>query len=110
IPVGFALPSTITTKKFIHDTVTVAPITIDTDADWANLRIRGRDQSTVQRWMDQQEDIYINGIYFPLLAPLIITWVQRIQDKYPNRGTNIKMVIVLVTGVGTPRNWTHSVT
>jgi hypothetical protein len=60
--------------------------------------------------MDQQEDIYVNGIFFPLLAPLILTWVQRIQDKYPNRGTYIKMVIVLVTGVGTPRNWTHSVT
>lgn len=109
IPVGFALPST-ATEKGIQDTGIVAPITIDTDADLANLRIRGRDQSTVQRWIDQQEDIYLNGIYFPLLAPLIITWVQRIQDKYPNRATFTKMVIVLVTGVGTPRNWTHSVT
>lgn len=109
IPVGFALPST-ATEKGIQDSGSVTPITIDTDADMANLRIRRRDQSTVQRWIDQQEDIYFNGIYFPLLAPLIITWVQRIQDKYPNRGTFTKMVIVLVTGVGTPRNWTHSVT
>jgi cytidine deaminase len=124
----------------------------------ANLRIRGKDKSILQRARNsgsvrhQQKQhcshsngngstkveadadassnhpttgstsCFLHGVYFPLLAPLIPLWLQRIHDKYNNYvDTNddndnahaqvqVKKVVILVTGVGTPRNWTHSIT
>jgi cytidine deaminase len=112
----------------------------------ANLRIRGKDKSILQRARQRARQqhhnnistkgdvdasstpnptstCFLHGVYFPLLAPLIPLWLHRIHDKYNNYvDTNddndnaqapqveVKKVVILVTGVGTPRNWTHSIT
>lgn len=60
-----------------------------------------------------KEDILVElkAVFFPLLATLLPRWHAQIAQKYQH-GTNmaIHKVLVLVTGVGTPRNWTHSIT
>jgi hypothetical protein len=67
-----------------------------------------------------QEALQINAVFFPLLATLLPRWLGKIADKFggaqcetklvsaPLHTPNVKKVIVLVSGVGTPRNWTHS--
>mmetsp|Transcript_21870 Transcript_21870/g.45984 ORF Transcript_21870/g.45984 Transcript_21870/m.45984 type:complete len:985 (-) Transcript_21870:97-3051(-) len=63
----------------------------------------------------------INAVFFPLLSSLLARWLGQIADKYggekarytseisaPIQNPNVKKVFVLVSGVGTPRNWTHS--
>jgi len=62
-----------------------------------------------------KEDILVElkAMFFPLLATLLPRWHAQIADKYSNNQWNsheIHKVLVLVTGVGTPRNWTHSIT
>lgn len=110
VPVGFALT--------LNDEHT----RIEGPKDMASLRIRGKDLSKVQKEESKEQqpyaevtndDMFINGVFLPLLAPLILTWVQRIEDKYHlqrQKHSDVKMVVILVTGVGTPRNWTHTVT
>jgi hypothetical protein len=68
----------------------------------------------------RQETLRINAVFFPLLATLLPRWLGKIADKFggtqgetkivaaPLYTPNVKKVIVLVSGVGTPRNWTHS--
>jgi len=101
------------------------------DDSIANLRVRGKDKCKVQKardkflgtHKDQQSSnhqgenslCFLHGVFFPLVAPLIPLWEQRIQDKYFDVVTDeqnrpeVKKVVILVTGVGTPRNWTHSI-
>ena len=67
-----------------------------------------------------QEALQMNAVFFPLLATLLPRWLGKIADKFggaqcetklvsaPLHTPNVKKVIVLVSGVGTPRNWTHS--
>jgi len=67
----------------------------------------------------RQEELRINAVFFPLLATLLPRWLGKIADKFggtqaetkivsaPLYTPNVKKVIVLVSGVGTPRNWTH---
>ena len=67
----------------------------------------------------RQEALRINAVFFPLLATLLPRWLGKIADKFggtqcetmivsaPLYTPNVKKVIVLVSGVGTPRNWTH---
>ncbi len=63
----------------------------------------------------------INAVFFPLLSSLLARWLGQIADKYggekarhsseisaPIQNPNVKKVFLLVSGVGTPRNWTHS--
>ena len=73
-----------------------------------------------------QEILRINAVFFPLLATLLPRWLGQIADKFgvgdtednagsskkvtgPVPSPNVKKVVVLVSGVGTPRNWTHSI-
>ena len=66
------------------------------------------------------DKLRINAVFFPLLSSLLARWLGQIADKYggvqstsnvsaPLHNPNVKKVMVLVSGVGTPRNWTHSV-
>ena len=68
-----------------------------------------------------QETLRINAVFFPLLATLMPRWLGQISEKFrsdqddakkvsaPVESPNVKKVVVLVSGVGTPRNWTHSI-
>lgn len=73
--------------------------------------------------IDTGEALRINAVFFPLLATLMPRWLGQISDKFSGRDVtkkvaavaapvdspNVKKVVVLVSGVGTPRNWTHSI-
>jgi hypothetical protein len=68
----------------------------------------------------RRETLRINAVFFPLLAILLPRWLGKIADKFGGtqgetmivaalpHTPNVKKVVVLVSGVGTPRNWTHS--
>ena len=61
-----------------------------------------------------QETLRINAVFFPLMATLMPRWLGQISDKFKSdkafvESPNVKKVVVLVSGVGTPRNWTHSI-
>ena len=74
-------------------------------ADMAEVRVRGRDLSKFDASLSK---FPINFVFFPLLATILPHWRVQIQERqYPR---HVKRVLILVTGVGTPRNWTHSVT
>ena len=93
-----------------------------------SLRVRGRDVAKMGAALhvdladdddivtcpaDEPSDVIINGAFFPLLAILLRRWHADIADKYDTAttdGRNVKKVLVLVSGVGSPRNWTHSIT
>lgn len=86
-------------------------------ADTSQVRVRGRDiekfdfTSETSPWPPSPREkavkLPINFVFFPLLATLLPRWYAQIQERqYPR---NVKRVLILVTGVGTPRNWTHSV-
>lgn len=60
----------------------------------------------------------INAVFFPLLSTLLPRWLGQIADKFGGsdptnfkmgKNANVKKVVVLVSGVGSPRNWTHSI-
>ena len=63
---------------------------------------------------DTKTPLYLEAVFFPLLSSLLRRWSKQIVEKYPfitkqnQMKSNIKQVLILVTGVGTPRNWTHS--
>lgn len=106
-------------------------------SEMPSLRLRGRDVAKLTRfnippveehWDTQSSDLSptpeilrINAVFFPLLATLLPRWLGRIADKFggddvgpksvaaPLHSPNVKKVIVLVSGVGVPRNWTHSI-
>jgi hypothetical protein len=109
LPTGFVLP-------------TDPHLTVDLD----EVRIRGIDQYKVTHMdggpgscsNDQRHQI--RHVFFPLLATLLPRWRERIAETRQsppsqphkssrNNDRDIKRVLILVTGVGTPRNWTHSV-
>uniref|UniRef100_A0A7S3L099 Uncharacterized protein n=1 Tax=Amphora coffeiformis TaxID=265554 RepID=A0A7S3L099_9STRA len=87
-------------------------------ADMAQVRVRGRDlakfdtEGELSPWPASPGEkaamkLPINYVFLPILATLLPCWHAQIQErKYPR---NVKRVLILVTGVGTPRNWTHSV-
>jgi hypothetical protein len=80
----------------------------------------GAGAHTPSRSRQGQEVLRINAVFFPLLATLLPRWLGNIADKFggtqgettivaaPLHTPNVKKVVVLVSGVGTPRNWTHS--
>eukprot|EP00804_Cyclotella_cryptica_P010687 CCRYP_005495-RA/>CCRYP_005495-RA protein AED:0.02 eAED:0.02 QI:97/1/1/1/1/0.66/3/318/899 len=60
----------------------------------------------------------INAVFFPLLSTLLPRWLGQIADRFggtdatmfkSGKSPNVKKVVVLVSGVGSPRNWTHSI-
>lgn len=85
-------------------------------ADLSEVRMRGRDHAKVLSNNEPPcheidngtaNHVPVSHIFFPLLATLLPRWESQILQKYPQPG--VKRVLILVTGVGTPRNWTHSV-
>lgn len=46
------------------------------------------------------EQLHLDAIFFPLLSSLLRRWNGQITDKYEK--TNVKKVLILVSGVGTP--------
>ena len=105
-------------------------------SEMPNLRLRGRDVAKIRKCnlspvdeqfdtqisrLSMQEELRIDAVFFPLLATLLPRWLGRIADKFggedvgpksvaaPLHSPNVKKVVVLVSGVGVPRNWTHSI-
>ncbi len=124
LPVGFDLERREGTSDKLVD-----------PSEMQNLRLRGRDAAKIRKShlppSDEQYDTHTSGlsqdvlridaVFFPLLATLLPRWLGRIADKFggddvgpksvaaPLHAPNVKKVIVLVSGVGVPRNWTHSI-
>mmetsp|Transcript_14252 Transcript_14252/g.33116 ORF Transcript_14252/g.33116 Transcript_14252/m.33116 type:complete len:824 (-) Transcript_14252:1509-3980(-) len=79
------------------------------------LRIRSRDAPRIQAHSSSTSGgfLNINAVFFPLLATLMPVWEKRINDKYGAFPTTTasslkpKKVLIIVSGVGQPRNWTH---
>jgi cytidine deaminase len=100
LPIGFALDTRNPNLQVSPDQLT-------------DLRVRGRDGPRV---VGLAQTTSLNAIFFPLLAMLLPQWNQKIQEKYassqqqqqPQQQRQPKKVLILVSGVGTPRNWTHS--
>lgn len=54
--------------------------------------------------------LHLEAVFFPLLSSLLRRWHEQMKDKFGTFSQrNIKKVLILVTGVGTPRNFTHSI-
>ena len=88
------------------------------EVDLQDLRIRGRDQCKVigcsaspvhqhQSHPESEKDtsVRIRHVFFPLLATLLPRWREQIEAKEYSHAP--KRVLMLVSGVGAPRNWTH---
>lgn len=86
-PIGFKIPT---------------PVPVN---DWHDLRVRGCDQVKV----DNGATGTLGQIFFPLISTLLPRWQERIDDRNYPPGTPVHRVLLLVTGVGSPRNWTHSI-
>ena len=87
------------------------------------IRIRGRDATAILSALKRDSVssfvpdegstppvdnmVSIKYVFFPLLATLLPVWYRQIKEKQYQEP--VKRVIVLVTGVGTPRNFTHSI-
>jgi cytidine deaminase len=74
--------------------------------DLNEVRVRGRDLDKAQGG-GGGASCRIRHVLFPLLATLLPRWKERIQQKQYDRAASVKRVLILVSGVGTPRNWTH---
>jgi cytidine deaminase len=72
------------------------------------IRIRGRDAPKIWSvWKADPQRLGIRYVFFPLLATLLPVWHRQILEKEYRQP--VKRVLVLVTGVGTPRNFTHTI-
>mmetsp|Transcript_19651 Transcript_19651/g.27791 ORF Transcript_19651/g.27791 Transcript_19651/m.27791 type:complete len:730 (-) Transcript_19651:183-2372(-) len=114
LPTGFQLDS---------DNDTTSNALCIPSEELVNLRFRGRDAPRIEPYLEEEEHpkqalahekelLRFTHVFFPLLATLLPRWHQSIASKYSKSGdgVRIKKVLILVTGVGTPRNWTHSIT
>lgn len=87
-------------------------------ADLKDLRVRGRDAQRAINYSSSSsgDSLKINAVFFPLLATLMPLWMSKLDEKYKNFSSSTptpimkpKKVLILVSGVGQPRNWTHSI-
>lgn len=70
--------------------------------------VRARDATSLEKLFDNKASRpSITHVYFPLLATVLPVWKRQIAAK--EYKTAVERVLVLVTGVGTPRNKTHEV-
>jgi len=82
-----------------------------TTEELPNLRFRGRDAHRIEPYYQNEATsaaLQLSHAFFPLLATLLPRWQSELTKKYASRDVALKKVVVLVSGVGTPRNWTHS--
>lgn len=98
LPIGFSL------QPNSGDSVRDSPLSVSCQ-ELNDLRVRGRDAPRV---VQLENSTTLNAVFFPLLAMLLPQWEAKLEEKY-QANTKCKKVLVLVSGVGTPRNWTHSV-
>ncbi len=120
IPIGFRLGDKTKQKEQPNKEQadsTDHPLCVSS-SDLKDLRVRGRDAQRVIKHSSSSPDasLKINAVFFPLLATLMPLWMSKLNDKYKNFSsstpasiTKPKKVLILVSGVGQPRNWTHSV-
>jgi len=123
LPVGFNLTQIMESVKAKESHLNPDSLMLDT-GDLMNLRIRGRDASkmdfvlnsntesatTIASQQTPTTQVYIDAVFLPLLSSLMRRWHEQINCKFGNGNKNVKKVIILVTGVGSPRNFTHSPT
>jgi cytidine deaminase len=80
--------------------------------DRLDLRFRGRDVPRIEAILSKEKyadkTLRLNNVFFPLLAALLPRWRKQIASNCSSQ-SEVKKVLILVTGVGSPRNWTHSV-
>ena len=82
-------------------------------SELSNLRVRGRDAPRIEQYCGEspkESNLCLDHAFFPLLATLLPRWYQQMTQKYGASASDVKKVLILVSGVGTPRNWTHSIT
>ncbi|KAG7367130.1 CDD/CDA-like deaminase [Nitzschia inconspicua] len=89
-------------------------------AEMNDLRVRGRDVPRIVAAGERRRSLQLNAVFFPLLASLLPLWQAKMKEKYPffhsqssmrtqqDHHSTIKQVLILTSGVATPRNWTHS--
>lgn len=111
IPVGFDLTSR---RNRTSEHLQIS------SAEMNDLRVRGRDAPRVTSAVEKQSSLRLNAVFFPLLAALVPLWQTKMKEKYSflhappslqppqEQHGNLKQVLILVSGVATPRNWTHS--
>mmetsp|Transcript_25324 Transcript_25324/g.59275 ORF Transcript_25324/g.59275 Transcript_25324/m.59275 type:complete len:879 (-) Transcript_25324:2979-5615(-) len=114
VPIGFRLQHGHKAEECLN----LNSLQISSD-DLKDLRVRGRDAHRVTNYSSSSADdsLKINAVFFPLLATLMPLWVSKISTKYGGSSSSSttsplitpKKVLILVSGVGQPRNWTHSV-
>eukprot|EP00956_Cyclotella_meneghiniana_P005735 scaffold7433_cov77-Cyclotella_meneghiniana.AAC.8 len=95
----------------------IHPILLDYSPRTANASSNGNLSSTADSESKVMAKLRINAVFFPLLSTLLPRWLGQIADKFGGsdatsfkvgKSSNVKKVVVLVSGVGSPRNWTHS--
>ena len=71
------------------------------ERDLGMLKLRGGDTQKLMEFSRSSAPYVcaIQSIYFPLLAILVPSWLEKIEDKLPAR-----KIIYLITGQGTPRD------
>ena len=117
VSIGFRLEneSELANKKQASDAD--HPLSVSS-SDLKDLRVRGRDAQRVinHSASSPSGSLKINAVFFPLLSTLMPLWMSKLDEKYKNFSsatptpiTKPKKVLILVSGVGQPRNWTHSV-
>ena len=81
-----------------------------TKSQMLNSKTTGeQEEKTDKNKIQMSSPLHLEAMYFPLLSSLLRRWHAQISNKYGNSSErNIKKVLILVSGVGTPRNWTHS--
>ena len=137
LPVGFNLSQLVEENKEKIGTNEETNLDLSSE-DMNSLRVRGKDLAKIEGFTgstnvpfistpkrkngesdnvsseesnDTSKPLYMDAIFFPLLSSLLRRWNAQISDKYGSTGKmNVKKVLILVSGVGTPRNWTHSMT
>ena len=75
-----------------------------------NTDTTSTETNTKNEETDKKKELQLNAVYFPLLSCLMRRWNTQIENKFPPHNHNnhtVQRVIILVTGVGTPRNYTH---
>jgi len=128
LPVGFKLShllakaSCSVDEDEMCDNNLIESLSLDAE-DIQSLRIRGRDTAKFESLLKSIEPtddhstgktrlasaFHLEAILFPLLSSLLRQWHSQLLDKYGSiSGKSLKKVIILVSGVGTPRNFSHS--
>ena len=83
----------------------------------SSVRLRGRDAKGIPNLDSIQTStrelstgLHISAVEFPLLSVLLPKFRSMLKDKYASsKNCKVTTVVILISGVGTPRNWTHSI-